>query len=199
MAQNNHEMEINQQFINNILSNAETSILNNVKYPLTDLNKFEGNGIYAIFLTAPQGSEYEGYVSADRPIYIGKAVVDGSRQGNVSNNSDKDFKIYSRLREHRRSIELGAGINTSMFKYTYITLSGIATNLNAAIESHLIRTFKPLWNSKIDGFGNHAPGSGRYEQSPSEWDTLHPGRAFAAKLTGAKPDISIIIDKIKRG
>jgi hypothetical protein len=42
--------------------------------------------------------------------------------------------------------------------------------------------FSPLWNRKIDGFGNHDPGSGRYNQQRSPWDVIHPGRPWAAKL-----------------
>lgn len=33
----------------------------------------------------------------------------------------------------------------------------------------------------IDGFGNHDPGKGRYNQMRSRWDTLHPGRSWAVK------------------
>lgn len=42
--------------------------------------------------------------------------------------------------------------------------------------------FKPIWNKVLDGFGNHDPGKGRYEQQKSKWDTLHPGRAWARNL-----------------
>ena len=33
----------------------------------------------------------------------------------------------------------------------------------------------------IDGYGNHDPGKGRYNQARSRWDVLHPGRAWALK------------------
>jgi hypothetical protein len=52
------------------------------------------------------------------------------------------------------------------------------------VEAALIRQFNPIWNSCIDGFGNHDPGSGRYEQAKSDWDVLHPGRKWAARLKG---------------
>ncbi len=32
-------------------------------------------------------------------------------------------------------------------------------------------------NKIIDGFGNHDPGKGRYNQLRSRWDKLHPGRS----------------------
>ena len=55
----------------------------------------------------------------------------------------------------------------------------------------------PLWNSCIDGFGNHDPGSGRYAQAVSEWDSLHQGRPWVNKLTGDKPDRDLIIIKVE--
>ena len=48
-------------------------------------------------------------------------------------------------------------------------------------ESLLIARFSPVWNALIDGFGNHDPGSGRYNGMRPRWDVLHPGRAWAAK------------------
>jgi hypothetical protein len=41
---------------------------------------------------------------------------------------------------------------------------------------------EPLWNQKLDGFGNHDPGAGRYNQQRSPWDVIHPGRPWAARL-----------------
>ncbi len=49
-------------------------------------------------------------------------------------------------------------------------------------ESLLIEISRPLWNYALDGFGNHDPGNGRYNQQKSPWDTLHPGREWAEKL-----------------
>lgn len=49
-------------------------------------------------------------------------------------------------------------------------------------ETLLIEQFRPIWNVLVPGFGNHDPGKGRYNQQRSAWDTLHPGRQWAAKL-----------------
>jgi hypothetical protein len=59
-------------------------------------------------------------------------------------------------------------------------------------ESLLIEKTKPLWNIVVDGFGNHDPGSGRYNQQISAWDTIHPGRQWALKLQKGKPEEEII-------
>ena len=76
-------------------------------------------------------------------------------------------------------------------------LPGRATDMISAMESYLIRQYGPLWNSYIDGFGINAPGAGRYNQSPSEWDTLHAGRYYAAQLTGQPRDAETIMLKIR--
>ena len=49
-------------------------------------------------------------------------------------------------------------------------------------NSLLIAKFAPVWNTIIDGFGNHDPGRGRYEGMRPRWDVLHPGRQFSEKI-----------------
>ena len=65
------------------------------------------------------------------------------------------------------------------------------------VESTLIRKHHPLWNSIVDGFGNHDPGRGRYNQARSEWDVLHPGRPWADRLMGEPPSLEEVIEKVK--
>nr|WP_255682668.1 Eco29kI family restriction endonuclease [Deinococcus sp. 6YEL10] len=60
-------------------------------------------------------------------------------------------------------------------------------------EATLITKLSPAWNSTISGFGNHAPGRGRYVQKRSIWDQLHPGRKWAFKLNNAAPVNQIAI------
>ena len=62
-----------------------------------------------------------------------------------------------------------------------------------AIEAALIKLNTPLWNTAVDGFGNHDPGSGRYEQAKSDWDVIHPGRAWAEKCKGVHAGESNIL------
>jgi len=63
-------------------------------------------------------------------------------------------------------------------------LENAACDMIGTIEAALIRCYTPVWNSSIDGFGNHDPGKGRYNQSKSDWDVLHPGRSWAYKRQG---------------
>ena len=77
-------------------------------------------------------------------------------------------------------------------------LDGIESDLVSAVEAQLIRRFSPLWNSVVDGFGNHDPGKGRYEQARSEWDVLHPGRPWAERLAGISTTEDRVAEKISR-
>jgi len=63
-------------------------------------------------------------------------------------------------------------------------LEGQSSHLIGTVEAAIIRYYRPIWNTQIDGFGNHDPGSGRYNQAKSEWDVLHPGRPWAEKCVG---------------
>ena len=76
-------------------------------------------------------------------------------------------------------------------------LKGDESSMITIVEAALIRKYRPLWNAVIDGFGNHDPGSGRYDQAKSEWDVLHPGRTWAEKLRGKSPELEGIKAKIK--
>ncbi len=74
-------------------------------------------------------------------------------------------------------------------------LEDAATDMIGIVEASLIRQYTPIWNSCIDGFGNHDPGSGRYDQAKSDWDILHPGRHWADKLRGEHANLKEIKEK----
>jgi|SRR5690606_1259768 len=76
----------------------------------------------------------------------------------------------------------------------YIVLDDIWIPLG---ESLLIEMYSPIWNKIVDGFGNHDPGSGRYNQQRSRWDVLHPGRNWALKLKNRTEAYDEIVQKIR--
>jgi hypothetical protein len=76
-------------------------------------------------------------------------------------------------------------------------LQEIEADLIIPVEAALIRKHRPLWNAVIDGFGNHDPGKGRYDQARSEWDVLLPGRPWADRLTGQPPSLEEVLKKIQ--
>ncbi|MBL8163922.1 MAG: Eco29kI family restriction endonuclease [Anaerolineae bacterium] len=166
--------------------------------PLPPDEVFSGVGVYAIYLLA-HDSIYSSIAepTATRPIYVGKAVPAGWRTARVRDLS-RSTELFNRIREHSRRIVQAENLNVAQFRSRFMILNEIESDLIVPVEAELIRAYKPLWNTKIDGFGNHDPGSGRYNQALSEWDALHPGRSWATRLIGAKPDISLILAKIQK-
>lgn len=131
-----------------------------------------------------------------QPIYVGKAVPPGWRTARAKDSETSD--LYRRLREHARSIQQVSDLQPSDFRCRFMILSGVESDLVVPVEAELIRRYRPLWNSVIDGFGNHDPGAGRYNQAKSEWDVLHPGRVWAKRLTGASPRLEHVIAKVQQ-
>lgn len=87
--------------------------------------------------------------------------------------------LWSRVSQHRQSIERVENLEVGDFQARVLVVMPIWIPL---AEAMAIRCYKPLWNSHLQGFGIHAPGSGRGQQRRSQWDELHPGRGFAATL-----------------
>lgn len=189
-----HKVNIPDDKIDAVVQPAFLFFKNTPVYNLDDLPMFTGAGVYALYLKEPKGTHYEGVLTKDYPIYVGKAVPTGSRQGK---RSDAGNVLRSRILKHRSSINQTENLSSENFNCRFMLMGGSATDMIGAMESFMIRTYNPLWNSHIDGFGINAPGAGRYNQSPSEWDTLHPGRYYAKQLTGAPRDIIKITNKIK--
>ncbi len=75
----------------------------------------------------------------------------------------------------------------------FIIFEDEGSDMISTIEAALIKLNKPLWNTVVDGFGNHDPGSGRYEQAKSDWDVIHEGRVLANKCNGKHTEKSVII------
>mgnify|MGYP005837756775 CR=1 FL=1 len=166
--------------------------------PLPPDEVFSGVGVYALYLLTDDGI-YQSIAEAraTRPIYVGKAVPAGWRTARVRDLS-QSTALFRRLREHSRSVAQAQNLSLSQFRLRFMILDGVASDLIVPVEAGLTRAYRPLWNTWIEGFGNHDPGSGRYNQAVSEWDTLHPGRVWATRLTGPKPDLSQVRAKIQK-
>jgi hypothetical protein len=150
--------------------------------PMAKIENFDGAGIYAIYYHGSfpaykllSSRNKEGQCKA--PIYIGKAVPKGARKGkDLSANPGR--VLLSRLLQHLRSIEEATNLSVEDFSCRYLVVDDIWIPLG---ESLLIARFAPIWNSLIDGFGNHDPGKGRHAGLRPRWDVLHPGRSWADK------------------
>jgi hypothetical protein len=79
----------------------------------------------------------------------------------------------------------------------FVIFEDEASDMIGTIEAALIKLNQPLWNVAIDGFGNHDPGRGRYEQAKSDWDVIHSGRPWAERCNGKHQEKSVIVANIE--
>lgn len=153
-------------------------------FQLASVERFRGSGIYALYYQG-NSEPYEllGEFNRDHgcrvPIYIGRAKDTGGRRGLSPFEPVTGSLLWERVNHHKRSIESATSLSVEDFAVRALVVMPIWIPL---AEAMAIRRYKPLWNSHLQGFGIHAPGSGRSEQKRSEWDELHPGRGFAGAL-----------------
>ena len=149
-------------------------------------NPFLGSGVYAIYYEGCDpgaGDASSGFEPAygpirrtETPIYVGKSdPANPYAEDTVSQGG----RLYGRLREHSKSIQKG-GFSLGYFSYRFAT---VQSGLQAAVEDFLIRFFRPIWNKEVGivhGFGKHGDSAGTRGNKRSPWDTMHPGRKWAA-------------------
>lgn len=170
----------------NLGKSVADALLEQPPFSLDAIASFEGAGIYVLYYSGPN-SMYAPISVANKheprwPIYVGKAIPSGGRKGASLSASARGSALFKRLVEHRESIrdaERGSGtLAVADFQARYLTVDDIWIPLG---ESLLISRFRPVWNIALDGFGNHNPGSGRYNGLRPLWDHLHPGRSWAER------------------
>jgi len=153
-------------------------------HPLPPTRRFPGAGIYAIYYRGDfplyRPLSQANAKSWRHPIYVGKAAPPGGRKGSeFSDEPPQDPALFHRLEEHADSIRQTRNLTLDEFRCRHLVVDDVWIRL---AESLMLDSFKPLWNVAIDGFGNHDPGAGRHRGKRPNWDTLHPGRAWAARL-----------------
>jgi hypothetical protein len=145
---------------------------------------FIGAGVYVLYYTGafPAYAELSEVNRDDqfrRPIYVGKAVPAGARKGGLGLEVEHGQALHKRLSEHAESLKATKNLELHDFFCRFLVVDDIWIPL---AESMLIERFKPVWNSVLDGFGNHDPGSDRHSGKMPLWDCLHPGREWAKRL-----------------
>lgn len=166
------------------IGNSIANELMNHDVETLPVDPFIGAGVYAIFFVGnneiyKELGEFNRNNNCAIPIYVGKAVPQGARKGGTGSGETQGPALQKRLGDHAKSIKEAEDLDITDFRCRYIVVDDIWIPL---AESLMINRFKPIWNSVIDGFGNHDPGSGRKGQVQSPWDMLHPGRPWAKKL-----------------
>lgn len=151
--------------------------------PLADIPPFQGAGVYALYYVGDfpayrdlAASSKAGHFQT--PIYVGKAIPAGARKGGGLGEIQHTRALHKRLGEHAESIRAVENLDIQDFHCRYLVVDDIWIPLG---ESLLIARFAPVWNSLVDGFGNHDPGKGRHQGLRPRWDVLHPGREWARK------------------
>ena len=161
---------------------------------------FQGAGIYAIYYTG-DFNEYEPIAKLNRggkfsmPVYVGKAVPAGARKGGLGLDVPTRQVLFRRLAEHAESIEQSNNLKLEDFHCRWLAVDDIWIPLG---ESLLIAKFQPVWNQSLDGFGNHDPGKGRYNQQRSPWDVIHPGRAWAERCVANVRSHDIVVEALRK-
>jgi hypothetical protein len=168
--------------------------------PMTD--RFSGCGIYALYYTGPNAI-YARLAELNRlsysvPIYVGKAVPRGWRQSRVSDSPlNQDNELQSRIREHIRNIAVGEGLEVDDFACRFVIFESDGSDMIGTVEAALIKAFRPVWNSALDGFGNHTPGEGRFDQAKSDWDVIHHGRVWAERCRGTPKERGVVLKNVE--
>ena len=149
--------------------------------PLDDVSAVEGPGIYALYYKGTM-VEYQPIADGITPIYAGKAVPKGARKGGEEVDVDHPA-LRDRLRQHARSVEQASNLSLDDFSYRALAIVPVWI---VFAEQALIKKYKPVWNSCLDGFGKHDQGRHRRATERSWWDTLHPGRPWTEGETETK-------------
>jgi Eco29kI restriction endonuclease len=183
----------------NLGKSVAEAVLESQSARLREIEPFSGAGLYIIFYSG-DFEPYQRLSSQNQPpnqlrfpIYIGKAIPKGGRKGLDATPENIGPVLFQRLSEHLRSLEQASNLEAEDFWVRCLIVDDIWIPLG---ESVLIRHFRPLWNSAVDGFGNHDPGKGRYVGARPDWDAIHPGRAWAEKCAPAKRTLEEILFRI---
>lgn len=183
----------------NLAASVGEALLERAPVQLGNAGSFSGAGIYAIYYVG----DFEAYRQLaeenrddlwNSPIYVGKAIPSGGRKGGEQSTSSESKSLRSRLKEHADSIRAAGNLNIDDFWCRYLVVDDIWIPLG---ENLMISKFSPIWNAIVDGFGNHTPGAGRFQQMRSRWDVLHPGRDWAAKCKERPEPVETIISEVK--
>jgi Eco29kI restriction endonuclease len=165
------------------------------RHPLADIPKFYGSGVYAIYYTGSFPA-YRPISGTETPIYVGQASPSVS---NARTPIDQGAKLCGRLSDHRKNIGKAANsLNLADFEFRSLV---VQSGWETAAEDYLIHLFRPIWNSETNilyGIGKHGDSATTRANKRSPWDTLHPGRTWAAASTDDAKSIEQIESELAR-
>lgn len=170
------------------------SFLSQEKQRLCELEAkpFYGSGVYAVYYHGGSEAAYQPISKTETPIYVGKADPIDSEAETVE---AQGMKLFRRLKEHSKSIG-GTELDLGDFYYRAVP---IQSGMQAAVEDFMIRLFRPIWNKEVKicyGIGKHGDAATTRANKRSPWDTMHPGRSWAASTRNNQMSRRAITDKI---
>lgn len=150
------------------------------RHPLAHIPRFYGSGVYAIYYNGTFPA-YQAISGTETPIYVGQAAPVVS---NARTPMEQGAKLCSRLSDHRKNIgKATSTLNLGDFECRWLV---VQSGWETAAEDYLIHLFSPIWNSETNilyGLGKHGDSATTRANKRSPWDTLHPGRTWAAATT----------------
>jgi hypothetical protein len=165
------------------------TLLSQPRNQLASLPQFYGSGVYAIYYRGSHEA-YSLISGSDTPIYAGKADPPDPL---AATPIDQGTRLAVRLSEHAKSIRAATNLDIADFDCRFLV---VKSGLQKAAEDYLLSFFKPVWNQTLcSGFGKHGDNPSVRSNTRSEWDTLHPGRAWALRegnRDNPKPTAEII-------
>lgn len=163
------------------------------KHPLSEIPRSYGSGVYAIYYTG-SFAPYAPLSRSETPIYVGQAAP---LVNNARTPREQGARLCSRLSDHRKNIAKAADtLDLNDFEFRSLV---VQSGWETASEDYLIHLFRPIWNSEVNilyGLGKHGDDAATRGNKRSPWDTLHPGRAWAAKTAVDAKTVPLILDEL---
>jgi len=174
------------------------ALLAQTRRQLSSITNFYGSGVYSIYYKG-NFEPYKPISGNEHPIYVGK--VD-PLDAMAKTPTEQGKKLTDRLNEHRKNIEKAQNDNAATlvladFECRFLV---VQSGLQTAAENYLINLYKPIWNSETGicyGLGKHGDDATTRANQRSPWDTMHPGRIWAAKSVKDAKSVKEIRSAIK--
>lgn len=148
------------------------------RHLLSEIPRAYGSGVYAIYYNG-SFAPYAPLSGTESPIYVGQAAP---LVNNARTPREQGARLCSRLSDHRKNIaKASSTLELSEFEFRSLV---VQSGWESAAEDYLIHLFRPIWNSETNilyGLGKHGDDAATRANKRSPCDTMHPGRAWAAK------------------
>ncbi|MFD3352694.1 Eco29kI family restriction endonuclease [Streptomyces fradiae] len=151
--------------------------------PLAHDPATRADGIYAVYYTGRHPLYRPVSTPAcTTPLYVGTARPSGYLRRSASEGPTG--ALNTRLKDHRTSIDQAEDLELADFHVRYLPVEEVWISGAGAL---MVGDHRPIWNTVVEGFGHHNPGTARRDFTPrSPWDELHPGRPWAVEQRPAK-------------